>query len=93
MNCNPLRQDWSRKGMCFVSLPFDSKRTYETRFLAKRLHMAGKCLCTVTPKLSYGPIGVPKVYCDLAYPGCGVRRRVSRVAEEFFASVFVGRRN
>ena len=46
MNCNPLRQDSSRKGMCFVVMPFDNKRTYGTRFLAKRMHMACRCLRT-----------------------------------------------
>ena len=93
MNCNPLRQDSSRKHICFVFLPRDSKQTYGTRFLTKRMHMACRCLCTVTSQLSSGPIGVPKVYSDLPYPSCGVRRRVFEGTEEFFVSFFMGRRN
>ena len=93
INCKPLRQDSSRNNMCFVFSPCDSKQTYGTRFLAKRMHMACRCLCTVAPPAVNGPVGWPKVCCDLLCPNCGVRRSVFEGAEEFFVPVFMGRRN
>ena len=45
---------------------------------------------TEPPHLSNGPIGAPKVYCDLPYPNCGVRRRVLDGAEDFLYRLWGG---